>query len=154
MEDLFPVVIVIIGSIASIVSSSMKAKQQKAATERHKAAAAARIKAAQQMQGAQRQAQPIAAPVVDVVPAQVISPTVHPHLTPDCNIHDNSGSLNYTSNEGKDPCHEEQLNRIRTPEETAPPEQGGLTFDWTGDNMVKAVVMQEVLTRPVQRRAR
>lgn len=156
MEDLFPVVIVIIGSIASIVSSSMKAKQQKAATEWHKAAAAARVKAAQQMQTAQRQTQPITAPATPVVdvPAQAITPTVHPHLTPDCETHDTAGSLAYVSAEGKDPCHEEQLTHVRTPEETDPQEQGGLTFDWTGSSMVKAIVMQEVLTRPAQRRAR
>ena len=58
-----------------------------------------------------------------------------------------------TSMEGKDPCHEDELTLERTYAE-APQQQGGLTFDWSGESMVKAFVMQEVLTRPSQRRAR
>lgn len=98
---------------------------------------------------------PTVAPALSVgdVPGQVIVPTVHAHVEPDCDTHDAPGSLGKTSKEGKDPCHEEQLTHARTIEEPAP-EQGGLTFNWSGDNMMKAVIMQEVLTRPCQRRAR
>jgi len=30
-------------------------------------------------------------------------------------------------------------------------EESGLTLDWSGENMVKAFVMQEVLKRPCER---
>lgn len=82
------------------------------------------------------------------------APAVHPHLEPDCETHDApSGSLGVTSAEGKDPCHEAQLTHPRTIQEPAH-EEPGITFDWSGENMVKAFVMQEVLTRPCQRQAR
>lgn len=85
------------------------------------------------------------------VPGQVIMPMVHPHVAPDCAAHDAPGSLGETSMEGKDPCHEAELTLARTMD-AAPQPEGGLTFDWFGENMVKAFVMQEVLTRPAQRR--
>ena len=91
--------------------------------------------------------------VVTDMPAQVIAPTVHAHVQPDCDTHDTPGSLGVTSSEGKDPCHEPQLTHARSTPETTEVE-GGLTFDWSGQNMVKAFVMQEILTRPCQRQAR
>ena len=84
-----------------------------------------------------------------------MTPTVHTHLQPDCDTHDapTSGSLNVVSPEGKDPCHQEQLpQRRQSVAEAAPAEQPGLTLDWNGEAMVKAFVMQEVLTRPCDRR--
>lgn len=85
---------------------------------------------------------------------QTMAPTVHTHLQPDCDTHDApaSGSLNVVSPEGKDPCHEEQLPTRRALTQEAAPEQSGLQLDWSGDAMVKAFVMQEVLTRPCDRR--
>jgi len=85
---------------------------------------------------------------------QPLQPLVHPHLQPDCDEHDKPGSLGVTSTEGKDPCHEEQLTIDRTPLFTSDAEHSGLSLDWSGNAMVKAFVMQEVLTRPCQRRAR
>ena len=100
-------------------------------------------------------AQPIVAPAISFgdVPGQVIAPTVHPHVEPDCDTHDIPGSLGETSEEGKDPCHEEQLIHTRQAVE-APAEETAQPLQWSGNNMMKAVIMQEVLTRPCQRRAR
>lgn len=159
MEDLFPILIVIIGAVVSMVSSSKKEKEKQAAKQRHQAAAAARIQAAQQKLRQQaaaqpaRAAQPKVTPPSADLPVQAIVPTVHAHLQPDCAAHDKPGSLGAASLEGKDPCHEEQLTHVRTTEEHAP-EAGGLTLDWSGEGLVKAFVMQEVLTRPCERRPR
>ena len=152
MEDLFGAVVVIIGIIASIISSAKKEKEKKAAEEKRKAAAASRIEAAQKKQAAAKPATVLPPPVIANAPAQPLAPTVHPHIEPDCETHDQPGSLGVTSLEGKDPCHEDELTMERSLPE-APAQAGSLTFDWTGDSMVKAVVMQEVLTRPAQRAA-
>lgn len=159
MEELFPVLIIIIGAIVSISNSSKKEKEKQAAKQRHQAAAAARIQAAQQKLRQQaaaqpaRHAQPKVTPPSADLPGQVIVPTVHTHLQPDCSVHDQTGSMDYVSTEGKDPCHAAQLTHVRTAVETAP-EAGGLTLDWSGEGLVKAFVMQEVLKRPCERRAR
>lgn len=163
MEDLFGAVVVIIGIIASIISSAKKEKEKKAAMEKHKAAAVARLEAAQKQKAA---AKPMTAPPLPIadlpvtpsfsaqpgIPVPSAAPTVHPHIEPDCETHDQPGSLGVVSMEGKDLCHEDELTLERTFAEAVEPE-GGLTFDWTGESMVKAVIMQEVLTRPVNRAA-
>lgn len=152
MDELIPALFILIATVAGIFSSAKKEKERKAAAERHKAAAAARVQAAQQKVKAQSsipQKQPYMPQAQAARPA-VVAPTVHTHLQPDCDVHDAQGSLNFASTEGKDPCHEEQLSGLRTAETASVP-QSGLTFDWSGDSMVKAVVMQEVLNRPVRR---
>ena len=85
---------------------------------------------------------------------QSTAPKVHAHLQPDCVTHDapDMGSLGVTSTEGKDPCHEEQLSQMRSTMPAPAAEQSSLQLDWSGEAMVKAFVMQEVLTRPCQRR--
>ncbi len=151
MEDLFGVIVIFAGIIASIISSAKKEKAKTAAMEKHKAATAARLQAAQEKMNAAAKPAPPPQPVAFAdVPGQVIAPTVHPHVQPECETHDAPGSLGVTSMEGKDPCHEDELTLTRSFDE-APTQPRGLTFDWTGDSLVKAVVMQEVLTRPAQR---
>lgn len=96
-------------------------------------------------------AAPVKRPAQPMTPMQ---PTIHPHVAPECETHDAPGSLGVTSLEGKDPCHEQQLapgKRPRPDFDDPQTEVPGLTFDWTGENMVKAVVLQEVLQRPAQR---
>lgn len=88
-------------------------------------------------------------------PGDVAKPLVHPHLAPDCDEHEDEGSLHYQSTEGVDPCHDDELPDRLTPRPAYQPpmqEQPGLTLEWTGDALVKSVVMQEILTRPSQRR--
>ena len=67
----------------------------------------------------------------------------------------------HISCEGHDPCHEEQLRPAVRPSRTAPAAAGAtiafreedpaLRLNFTGDELVRAFVMQEVLTRPCER---
>lgn len=153
--ELFPALILIVSLFASIASSAKKEKEKQAAQARQAESLKRRTETLQKLQ--QQRVQTPAAPAPSIsfadVPGTVAAPTVHTHLQPDCAVHDAAGSLNFASNEGKDPCHEEQLTHARTgrPENA---EAGGLQLDWTGDGLVKAFVMSEILTRPQQRRAR
>ena len=149
-EELMPVAIFIIaGLVGTVLKAAKKAQSGNPYTQAASPARPAAAKPAQPYQPAQ----PTVTPSVTDIPGQVIAPTVHAHLQPDCDTHDAPGSLGVTSTEGKDPCHEDQLTHVRTVQEPAH-EESGMTFDWSGENMVKAFVMQEVLTRPCQRHAR
>lgn len=149
-EELMPVAIFI---IAGLVGTVLKAaKKSQSGNPYAQAASPARPAAAKPAQPYQP-AQSTVTPSFADIPGQVMAPTVHAHLQPDCETHDVPGSLGVTSTEGKDPCHEEQLTHARTVQEP-PHEEPGMTFDWSGENMVKAFVMQEILTRPCQRHAR
>lgn len=161
MEDMLEVFFVIIFAGIGLIS------KYKAKEKRRGSGAAHQLSSAKQTPAA-KPAQPYAPIQPTVMPAMsfgdvpgqaippvtppAIQPTVHPHLQPDCDTHDQPGSLGVTSTEGKDPCHEEQLTYERTSEAYIQ-EEGGLTFDWSGQSMVKAFVMQEVLARPVSRRS-
>ena len=158
MDELFPALLVIVIGIISTISKAAKKQQSRAAVEAHRAAAQARTGTAEPapiphavvpaMSFGDVPGQ-VAAPVIKPSPA--LAPTVHPHIQPDCDVHDVPGSLGVTSMEGKDPCHEDELTLERTVATPAKPE-GGLQLEWSGENMVKAFIMQEVLTRPAQRR--
>ena len=158
MDELFPALLVIVIGIISTISKAAKKQQSRAAVEAHRAAAQARTGTAEPapvppavvptMSFGDVPCQ-VAAPVIKPSPA--LAPTVHPHIQPDCDTHDVPGSLGVTSMEGKDPCHEDELTLERTVATPAKPE-GGLQLEWSGENMVKAFIMQEVLTRPAQRR--
>ena len=161
MDELFPALLVIVIVFISTISKAAKNQQSRAAVEAHRAAAQARTGTAEPASVTQAVTPAmsfgdmpgqVAAPVIK--PARAFAPTVHPHIEPDCDTHDVPGSLGVTSMEGKDPCHVEQLTHKRTEDEPAEVEQGGLTFDWSGENLVKAFVMQEVLTRPCDRRTK
>ena len=155
MEDAFSFIIVIIGVVASISSAIKKNRNSKAAAKPHWPSAADQPQPAEKKEPhPYTPAQPTVLPPREAAaPQQVIAPTVHTHVQPDCDTHDKPGSLGVASLEGKDPCHEDQLTHPRSMAEPVA-EEGGLTFDWSGQNMVKAFVMQEILTRPCQRQAR
>ena len=69
--------------------------------------------------------------------------------------HDDSiyqGSLNAVTGEGYDPCHDEQMAPLNAAAQAdsmpAPVQtQPGLPFGWTGSDMVKGIVMSEILKR-------
>ena len=158
MDELFPALLVIVIGIISTISKAAKKQQSRAAVEAHRAAAQARTGTAEPASVPQAVVPAmsfgdvpgqVAAPVIKPSPA--LAPTVHPHIQPDCDTHDVPGSLGVTSMEGKDPCHEDELTLERTVATPAKPE-GGLQLEWSGENMVKAFIMQEVLIRPAQRR--
>ena len=94
-----------------------------------------------------------AAPAPQSMPA---APRVHTHLSPDCDEDEPSGSMDFASTEGLDPCHDEELPDRRAPRPSFPAmqEQPGLALEWNGDALVRSVIMQEVLTRPCQRKRR
>ena len=168
MEDIFELLVALIAIIVGVIVKSQKsynrseaAKQRLAAAEQARKNYARSEAAAEEVRTMQSRAAAApqhAAPVLTPadIPGQVVMPivpTVHPHIEPDCETHDAPGSLGVATMEGKDPCHEEQLTMERAADEPAPAE-GGLTFDWSGQNMVKAFVLQEVLTRSAQRMQR
>lgn len=86
--------------------------------------------------------------------------TVQPTITVTPHTDDMfAGSMYAESTEGYDPCHEDELQPEVNPCEVSPaavpqpaPAAGGLQLKWTGDEMVRAFVMSEVLTRPQDRR--
>ena len=153
MNDLVPFIFILLIFFGSIASSKKK-QARKAANHPYQPAPPQPAKS--QPARAPQQAGSPAQPAMDTVEHREIAPTVHAHVEPDCDIHDAPGSLGVTSGEGQDPCHAEQMTHVRAPAAAVSPapEGGGLQFDWSGDSMVKAVVMQEVLTRPCQRRRR
>ena len=84
-------------------------------------------------------------------------PKVHEHLAAECDLDaELQGSIGYDSPEGRDKCHEAELfpaheKRPETPHEEV---KSGLKLDFSPNAMVQAMVMQEVLTRPCERRKR
>ncbi|MBQ7138579.1 MAG: hypothetical protein IJO39_06275 [Clostridia bacterium] len=156
MESFFEAVIVFFGIIISLVASAKKAKNKRVAQAAKKFSFPEEEPAPAKAEHPYPPAQPTVLPPMEAaVPQQVIAPTVHTHVQPDCDTHDApNGSLGVTTSEGKDPCHEPQLTHARSVLEHDTEVEGGLTFDWLGQNMVKAFVMQEILTRPCQRQAR
>ena len=78
-----------------------------------------------------------------------LKPTVY---EPD---HDDSvftGSLGPVTSEGYDPCHEEQISGLELvcqpgKEEPAPKTVPGLPLGWTANDMVRGIVMSEILNR-------
>ena len=141
MEDILGFVIVIIGLIASAASSAKK-KQAKSTT--FPPVTKPQVSAPASAPASMSSMLPQAAP---------IQPTVHTHVQPDCDTHDVPGSLGVRSMEGKDPCHDGQLKPRQPQAAEAAGAAPGIALEWTGENLVKAFVMQEVLTRPCQRRA-
>ena len=67
--------------------------------------------------------------------------------------HDDSvyqGSMNTVTGEGYDPCHEDQLSSLDRPEPMAEPVPAavpGLRLNWTGDEIVRGIVISEILKR-------
>ena len=84
-------------------------------------------------------------------------PKVHEHLAAECDLDaELQGSIGYDSPEGRDKCHEAELFPAHEKRPEAPHEevQSGLKLDFSPNAMVQAMVMQEVLTRPCERRKR
>ena len=61
-----------------------------------------------------------------------------------------SGSMNADTGEGYDPCHDEQLAPLTAAESTIvaeTPAEPGLQLSWAGSDVVRGIVMSEILTR-------
>ena len=168
--DLFWVLIVV-GLIVRAVGNSRKKQEQQQAKKQRQTMEEIFGQDAVKPDGVQRpEPKPAPKPTPAPRPAEMlpplqqepareaIAPRAHVHTAPACPVDDNAGSLHYQSTEGVDPCHEEQLPSMHAPRpEPITPnvtEKPGLTLEWNGENMVKAFIMQEVLTRPCERRGR
>ena len=162
--DLFWVLIVV-GLIVRAVGNSGKKKEQQQAKRQRQTMEEIFGQDAAKPAGVQRtESKPVPRPAEMLPPLrqeparEAIAPRVHVHTAPACPVDDDTGSLHYHSTEGVDPCHEEQLPSMHAPRpEPITPnvtEKPGLTLEWNGENMVKAFIMQEVLTRPCERRGR
>lgn len=61
------------------------------------------------------------------------------------------GSLNAFTGEGYDPCHEEDLVKLNRAEASAPAhpaaDKHSLPFGWTGNDIVRGIVVSEILNR-------
>ncbi len=100
-----------------------------------------------QKKPAGKPAAPAPAPEPAAIPqVRELQPTVRVHN------HDDSiyrGSMNAVTGEGYDPCHEEQLSSL-TLAETVEPEPvaaPGFQLHWTGDEIVRGLVISEILKR-------
>ena len=95
------------------------------------------------------------APEVPAEPAEPAEPSAPRVLEPSIRFseHDDSvyrGSLNAVTGEGYDPCHDEQLAPLTSAETVTPPAEEtvpGLQLSWTGSDVVRGLVMSEVLNR-------
>ena len=99
-----------------------------------------------QEQGSAPQERPAPVPEPSVL-QNIIRPTVS------VTEHDDSvyrGSMNAETGEGYDPCHDEQLAPLTLAENAVPAAEaaeGGLQLNWTGNEIVRGIVMSEILKR-------
>ncbi len=137
------IVWLLIGLPLSKLGKAKQQQQQAAKTARPGQAAKSAGKAPKQ------QKQPENSTYVVHEPAR---PTVlQPTIT--FTEHDDSvyqGSMNADTGEGYDPCHDEQLAPLSAAESAVPAvetAQPGLQLSWTGSDVVRGIVMSEILNR-------
>ena len=62
-----------------------------------------------------------------------------------------AGSMNAVTGEGYDPCHDAELEGLNSAESIVPVHPAGdvpsLPFGWTGSDMVRGIVVSEILNR-------
>lgn len=149
MEDLFGLIMVIVAIAASIAKKKKKAGQGKNTGK-------IVLESLEETLGeAIKGEKPKPAPVVPAAPAPVEpAPAKAPAAPAPLERLAEAGSLGEVSQEGIDPCHEEQFDDMDNALVQAPAQEEapGLALDWSGESMVKAFIMQEVLNRPGQRR--
>lgn len=151
------ILLIIIVIIVNAVKSAQKKKEAEEARRMPTA------KAQQPKQSAQKTRTQPPKPSTAPTPAHAhmtvhaAQPKVHEHLAAECDRDaELKGSMAYDSPEGRDKCHADELfpaheNRPELPHEEV---HAGLKLDFSPNAMVQAMVMQEVLTRPCERRKR
>lgn len=168
MDDLFGLIVIVLG-IISAISKNNKKKQKVAAkaqvkmaktwptleksiAEFFEEAPAAKPAATQGATTAQSKTHEGLHPCDEhsSEPAKVAQPKVQLSDKPVQVV----GSMQADSHEGLHPCDEHDAQPARAVKPLLPmdEEEPGIQLEWTGDNLVKAFIMQEVLTRPCQRR--
>ncbi len=139
MENILPLLIILFWVVIGIpVSIAKKNAQYKARPGARKEPAGAQPPAASQQQSAE--------PEQRTAP---LAPTVSVTRNDDSIYR---GSLNAVTGEGYDPCHEEQLSPLAEARETIPEfsaqeAPASLPFGWTGSDMVRGIVMSEILKK-------
>ena len=94
---------------------------------------------------------PQAAPQPTARPEPLRASVLHPSIN--VTEHDDSvyqGSMFAETGEGYDPCHDEQLAPLTAAESTIvaeTPAEPGLQLSWAGSDVVRGIVMSEILTR-------
>lgn len=182
VEDLLGFLFVIIGIIASIKKNQKKKQQAQARKAvRQEIASKKQNRAPYSMESMQAWFEEEAQDKKPAEPAVAastgsIKEMTHEGLHP-CDVHEGAsqqvaqpriqtrvqvtekpqvvmGSMGTDTHEGIHPCdeHEDESLQSDKPLMPMPVEKPGIQLDWTGENMVKAFIMQEVLTRPCQRK--
>ena len=125
---------------------------------------AAKKKAGSQKPASGRPAAPAEAPKETPRPAAAPAepPARDTRLMPTVSVTANddsiyAGSMNAVTGEGHDPCHEEDLAGLNSVE-AAPAvrpatEVHALPFGWTGNDVVRGIMVSEILNRKISRRA-
>lgn len=164
MEDFFGIVMVIIGIVAAISKNKKKKVEsirKRAASTNHptvEQTMAEWFNVPQTASPAQKQPAAVEVPTPQMEPAP--RGTVQPRVKTTVAVKEKPsavvGSLGVDSHEGLHPCDEHDEGPLQEPSAimAASVEKPGIQLDWSGDNMVKALIMQEVLTRPQDRRRR
>ena len=136
---IFLVIWLILGPILS--AAGKKQRQQQAAQQK-----------ADKVRKAHQQAQAPSAPAAVSAPIEPVRPTVlEPTIT--FTEHDDSvyqGSMDAVTGEGYDPCHDEQLAPLNAVEAAVPAAETavpGLQLNWSGGEIVRGLVMSEILKR-------
>ena len=158
MDDFLGVVLVII-AVVSAISKNAKKKKKAQEQSRQIQTAVPEMKAVPRdtQKPASATEESMLSPEKLAAPAarREIAPRVETRVRVSPHMEDYEGSLHAESTEGIDPCHEEQLSERPAPQlAPMPVETPGIRLEWTGENMVKAFIMQEVLQRPCERRKR
>lgn len=181
MDDVFAAIIVIIAITASLVNASKKNKGTQAKRKApsparalemqddRQAALEARRRHLQALEEKRRQLHAQGIPIKARSQQPAMTPQVsastqsaHPTMAPRVHVTPHTkdmfaGSLNAETGEGEDPCHEPELQPQVEPCMLAPqnpPPAPSARPAFSPNDMVRAVVMSEILTRPCDRRCR
>lgn len=151
MEDLFGVIMVVIALVAAV---AQKSKQKQAKQQRKMRPMPAPV--AMMPDAAPAPARPAEAPQPDLIQLASAAPQ-RPAMAPRLQVTPRTedlfaGSMNAETHEGEDPCHQAQLRDAPPLLAPMPEEKPGLRLSFSGDSLVQAFVMQEILQRPCQRR--
>ena len=176
VEDLLGFVFVIIGIVASIKKNQKKKQQAQARKQvRQELAGKNQNRAPYSMEALQawfeeeNEETPPAKPAAtqeathegihpcdthSSEPAKVAQPRIQTRVQVTEKPQVVLGSMGVDTHEGIHPCdeHEDEMLQGSKPLIPMAVEKPGIQLDWNGDSLVKAFIMQEVLTRPGQRR--
>ena len=143
--------------IIVIVINALKSAQKKKEAEEARRMPTAKAQSAPKVHSQPIVPTPAPMPAHAHTTVHAAKPKVHEHLAAECDLDaELQGSIGYDSPEGRDKCHEAELFPAHEKRPEAPHEevQSGLKLDFSPNAMVQAMVMQEVLTRPCERRKR